>query len=487
MPNARDGRAARAGGSRRRRQRMGVAAAYPLYLLTVENEVKRSCAYCLTTAFSTPRARLLGWLVVGLGCGGETDITRLTGTVFDPARTGTDNGGSLTTLSDRAPDDGAENGGSSPIAPRPAPDDGMSEGGSTSPTPDPAKVVAQTYFGLPRAFERRHDAPELLSEMVTFTSGAGVDEDTLAEALRREAPSLLPYDVQTPLWSDGAHKRRWLALPENEPIGFAPDGPWVFPGGTVFVKHFGMALDERRPEQQRLLETRFLVAASNAAYYGVSYKWNADGTDAELLRRSQTEELEIVDADGAVRRQKYYYPGPGDCLTCHNPRAGYVLGVHTAQLNGSRLDAASGHEENQLVTLQELGLLDVELSDTSVYPRLTPLDDASSSQYDRVRSYWDSNCSMCHGARTDIQAHWDARFETPLEARGLIAEPPSIRAGNGRYLIAPSDADSSVLFQRVAVTVPGFRMPPLGRNRNDDRFIEILRAWIDSLPAPSPR
>jgi uncharacterized repeat protein (TIGR03806 family) len=447
---------------------------------SVENEVKRYRLYGRTTA----RALLLGWLVVGVSCGGETDTTRLTGIVIDPAGAGSDNGGSITPSSDPAPEDGAGHAGSSPMA---TPDDGMSEGGSTSPTPDPAELVAQTYFGLPRTFARRHDAPELLSEMVAFTSGGGVDEETLAEALRREAPSLLPYDVQTPLWSDGAHKRRWLALPENEPIGFAPNGPWAFPEGTVFVKHFELALDERRPEQQRLLETRFLVAASNGAYYGVSYKWNAAGTDAELLRSSQTEELEIVDADGAVRRQKYYYPSPSDCLTCHNPKAGYVLGVHTAQLNGSRLDAASGREESQLVALQALGLLDVELEpDTSTYPRFTPMDDASSSLYDRVRSYLDSNCSMCHGARTDIQARWDARFETPLEARGMIAEPPFI-GGAGRFLVAPSDADSSVLFQRVAVTVPGFKMPPLGRNRTDDRFVELLRAWIDSLPAPSPR
>lgn len=347
------------------------------------------------------------------------------------------------------------------------------------------QAFARTFFGLPAGFERRREAPAWLSEMLPLPGGS-VDEQSLADALGREVPVLFPYDVQTPLWSDGARKRRWLALAEPLTIGFSADGSWVFPGGTVFVKHFEMALDERQPEQHRLLETRFLVAASDGAYYGVSYKWNAAGTDAEVVRGPQTEELEIADADGAVRRQRYYYPGPSDCLTCHNPKAGYVLGVRTAQLNGSRRDAASGSERNQLVALQELGFLDVQLEpDVSLYPRLTPLDDASSSLYDRVRSYWDSNCSMCHGARTDIQARWDARFATPLEERGLIAVPPFIGAGNGRYLIEPSNPDRSVLFQRVDVTIPGFRMPPLGRNRRDDRFIEVLRTWIESLPVPS--
>src|SRR5207244_3058909 len=32
---------------------------------------------------------------------------------------------------------------------------------------------------------------------------------------------LIPYTVNSPLWSDGAAKSRWIALPENSKIHFA--------------------------------------------------------------------------------------------------------------------------------------------------------------------------------------------------------------------------------------------------------------------------
>jgi len=55
----------------------------------------------------------------------------------------------------------------------------------------------------------------------------------------KPAPGLIPYTVNSPLWSDGAIKTRWLALPAGSSIGFSENGAWTFPEGTVFVKNFG--------------------------------------------------------------------------------------------------------------------------------------------------------------------------------------------------------------------------------------------------------
>ena len=57
----------------------------------------------------------------------------------------------------------------------------------------------------------------------------------------RPADGLIPYTVNSPLWSDGAVKSRWMALPTNTNIGFARDGEWTFPAGTVFVEKFRSA------------------------------------------------------------------------------------------------------------------------------------------------------------------------------------------------------------------------------------------------------
>jgi glucose/arabinose dehydrogenase len=332
----------------------------------------------------------------------------------------------------------------------------------------------------------RSTLPPLLSQIGAF--------EDLAELT--PSADLIGYEVQSPLWSDGANKQRWIippdaaASPAAAPpgkIAFAASGPYTFPEGTVFVKHFELALDEREPERRQRLETRFLVAG-HGGYYGVSYKWNTEGTDAEPVLDSQIEELDITEADGTVRHQPYFYPSPSDCLVCHNAEAGAVLGVRTAQLNGPLLDPVTGTEENQLLTWSERGLLDTAIAPATLdaLPRLANIEDATRSVEDRVRSYLDSNCSMCHGVLPDIRAHWDARYQTPLPDQGLINGPLQGEAElpPDALVITPNDPQLSAIYLRDGSDDPDLRMPPIGRQTTDQRYLNLLQTWIQSLPAP---
>jgi uncharacterized repeat protein (TIGR03806 family) len=321
--------------------------------------------------------------------------------------------------------------------------------------------------------ESRVELPALLSQTGAFRNVATLQPN----------PELLPYGVQSPLYSDGAHKQRWMALPADTDVHFESDGAWGFPDGTVFVKHFELALDEREPERRTRLETRLLVAGEGGEYYGVTYKWNAEQDDAVLLEESQVDELEIVGADGSVRQQSYFYPSPSDCEVCHNEAAGHVLGVRTAQLNGAFTYERTGRRSNQLVTWSALGLLDVELEPDTIgdYTSLANLRDVLRPREERVRSYWDSNCSMCHGAQ-ELRVRWDARYTTPLAEQGLIDELSSADDSEDSWLILPGDHASSVVYQRSASVDPSRRMPPLGRTTADSEYVELLGEWIDSLP-----
>jgi uncharacterized repeat protein (TIGR03806 family) len=295
--------------------------------------------------------------------------------------------------------------------------------------------------------------------------------------------ALASYSVQSPLWSDGAAKQRWMALPEGEQIGFSPTGPWSFPEGAVFVKHFELPLDEREPARVRRLETRLLVAGAGGEYYGLTYKWNAEGTDAELVTEPLFEDLTVADSGGVPRTQTWFYPSPRDCPSCHSAAAGYVLGVRTAQLNGA------GDGADPLAAWLSSGLLrdGPRPAELAELPRLSGLADESEGLEQRVRSYWDSNCAMCHGVENRIRANWDARYTTPMADRRLVSEP-AINGGDdgATLLIAPGDPARSILYQRDASLVTGQRMPPLASHRRDEVYLEVLTRWIDSLGPSGP-
>src|SRR5581483_8829031 len=178
------------------------------------------------------------------------------------------------------------------------------------------------------------------------------------------ATGLIPYNVIVPLWSDGAVKTRWMAVPNSgapytpdQQVAFAPTGEWSFPSGTVFVKHFALVTDYSNPNAApRRLETRLLVRDPSGDVYGVTYKWRPDDSDADLLTNSLNEPIVITNADHSTWTQTWYYPSPADCLTCHTKAANYVLGVKTRQLDTAFTYPGSGVSDNELRALNRAGL-----------------------------------------------------------------------------------------------------------------------------------
>ncbi len=298
----------------------------------------------------------------------------------------------------------------------------------------------------------------------------------------------MPYDVNAPLWSDGAHKQRWMMVPgdgkdpvsENDRIDFSADGAWKFPVGTLFIKHFELALDESHPDARKRLETRLLICGTGGVF-GCTYQWNEEGTDAELLEAGLKETLTIRQAAGGTREQTWHYPAPADCLACHTPAAGYVLGVKTNQLNRTRRYAWNV-VENQLCAMDQAGFFrsPLEQSQLERLPRLAAIDDPSCPLETRVRSYLDSNCANCHRPG-GVRANFDARFETPLEQTGLIGGQLQKDFGMpGARVVQPREVFKSMLVLRLLDST--HKMPPLASSERDAVAIDALCRWIDSLP-----
>jgi len=310
--------------------------------------------------------------------------------------------------------------------------------------------------------------PQKLSDTGLFTDTANLVP----------AAGLVEYDVNAPLWSDGALKRRWMALPADARITFRETAAWTFPAGTVLVKHFELEL---APGTVRRLETRVLVKRA-AGWEGFTYKWNAGESDADLLDDAETEVFAVVDpgAPGGMRNQTWYYPSRTDCLACHTQAAGPILGIRTQQINRDfRFPAAT---DNQLRSWNHIGLFTIDIGDATAYDAFADPSDATAPLSDRARAYLEVNCAVCHRPGSPTPVELDLRYAVAISGLNAV-NIAAINAGGvaSGLRIDPGDKERSVLWDRVRRT-DNLRMPPLGSNVVDDVAVEVLGQWIDAGP-----
>jgi len=340
------------------------------------------------------------------------------------------------------------------------------------------------------------DGPYGLEERVPNTSllidlSAGPPPQTISASglfsdlsTLEPAPGLIPYGVNAELWSDGAYKTRYLALPGSAQIEFSPDGYWKFPANSVLVKNFYLEFTKGDPASRQIVETRFLIKNGDAdEWKGLSYQWNEDASDAALLSDSATLSFFIEDADSpdGFSEQQYFFPGPEDCTLCHREAAGRVLGPQTAQLNGDY--AYDGIVDNQLRTLNHIGVFSEDIGEQyDDFPRWANPRDETLSLETRARAYLATNCSHCHRPNGVDRADIDLRYEIPLSQTNTVDWAPMLGrldAPDAR-VISPGNADNSTILLRL-LTFSSNRMPPVASSIIDEHGTALLRAWIDQL------
>ncbi|MEO0895426.1 MAG: PQQ-dependent sugar dehydrogenase [Bacteroidota bacterium] len=302
---------------------------------------------------------------------------------------------------------------------------------------------------------------------------------------------MIPYQLNEPFWSDDALKYRWMIIPNNgthntaaEKIQYDENGDWIFPEGSVLVKHFEMKTDEGNPSQTKRLETRLVVAGQDNDFYGITYRWNDAQTDADLLTTSRIDTLPISTPSRGTREIAWYFPDRGDCMFCHNEGAKRVLGPKTRQLNGDLTYFQTGRTSNQLLTLSHLNIFDTAPDTNNLGVLLTSKakDDATATLAERARSYLDSNCGYCHRPSSPVRALFDARLSTPLADANLIfGEVYSKFDFEDPRIIIPVDLDRSTLYKRLAAVHDEVAMPPLAKNLMDSAGVDLIAAWINDL------
>ena len=312
-----------------------------------------------------------------------------------------------------------------------------------------------------------------IAPMPATLSGTGLFTDTAALT---PAPFLIDYAPNAPFWSDGAAKRRWFVLPDGQSIGFAADGTWSFPVGTITVKHFELPLAAGGTTR---VETRVMVYRTDG-WTGYTYRWRADQTDADLLNSSASATYQTINpATNAPTTLTWNFPSPAQCLQCHTQATGRVLGLNTRQFNGNHTYAATGRADNQLRTLNHIGIFSGDIGASSQYGAMPTPTDASASLEGRAKAYLDTNCSICHRPGGPTPVAMDLRYATALADMQLVgvANQGSV---SGVRVVAGNHA-SSLLWQRATSTNGNVRMPPLGVQMVDEQGMQLLADWIDAL------
>lgn len=323
-------------------------------------------------------------------------------------------------------------------------------------------------------------APALLSQLGIFKDMATLEPDSF----------MIPYQPNVPFWSDDALKYRWVIIPNDgnpntaaEQIAYSEEGPWNFPEGTIFVKHFEMQTDETNPATTTRLETRLMVQGPNGDFYGISYKWLPSQLDAELITGGTTDTVSINTPNGP-REITWYYPTRAECLTCHKIGSGSALGLKTAQVNGDMTYPSTGITANQLKTFTYMGFFDQtpDTNNLASLPRFPDINDPAEPIEDRAMAYLDANCAYCHNPSTGVFAQFDARSISTNDFSTLIYGEVynSVGISGGRAFV-PSDLEHSIIYQRMSSLKDGIAMPPLSKNKLDTTGMNLLEEWVNSM------
>jgi hypothetical protein len=317
--------------------------------------------------------------------------------------------------------------------------------------------------------------------------------DNVASPSRAVTSGIVAYEVNSALWSDGAHKERFIVLPAGQKAVPTDSADYAFPNKTVFVKNFLVDSVHGDSSTRFLAETRFLIVRQGSfpPIIGISYKWRRNQTEADLVSPlGGLDTLHAVRWKGTIHGKRWRYPSSGDCNTCHRGRG--VLGFITPQLNRP---SRANPSINQLQAFVTANVLTFQPSTAFRWAALTeqnatPPAGLSMTEW-RVRSYFASNCSHCHGNGVVWPgADHDFDFFTVRSIAGdtqggYLGKVTNRTEGYPR-LIYPDYPDSSYILKRMVSrgtleSGEPDQMPPLATFQMDSTAALTIRDWVCAM------
>lgn len=294
---------------------------------------------------------------------------------------------------------------------------------------------------------------------------------------------LVPYELNSPLFSDYALKSRFIKLPEGQQVVYNGERVFDFPKGTAIIKTFYYQKDANKPQKGRqLMETRLLLHEEEG-WVALPYVWDDKQSDAFLEIAGATKTVQWKDASGKKQKINYSVPNMVQCKACHSYKKTLVpIGPSARQLN--RMYAYASGEENQLAYWQKKNMISGLPAHADI-PELSKYNDKSLTISKRARAYLDANCGHCHnpdGPANTSGMFLDIHTNAP-EQLGVHKAPIAAGRGTGNrlYGIEPGEPDASILLYRMESKDPGVMMPEVGRQMLHEEGIRLVRQWIKEM------
>lgn len=296
-------------------------------------------------------------------------------------------------------------------------------------------------------------------------------------------PHVIPYDINTPLFSDYAEKARFIYVPKGSKIIYNDTSFFHFPDESVLIKNFFYYKDVRNPELgKKIIETRLLYK-KNGSWIPLTYQWNETQTDAEMIYAGNYVPVQWIDAKGVTQKIEYRIPNLNQCKSCHeNQGIIQPIGIKAKHLNKNFLYEHG--EENQLSYWLKKNILE-NLPKQSIIPRLVNFEDTTKSLEERARAWLDINCAHCHNpkgpaATSGLFLNSEENHPTQL---GIMKSPIAAGKGTGgrSFDIVPGKPQESILYYRLSTNEPGEMMPELGRTIVHKESLKLIHDWIFSL------
>ncbi len=292
--------------------------------------------------------------------------------------------------------------------------------------------------------------PSNLSEFGFFANGAG----------QRPSAGVTPYQLNTPLWSDGSEKLRFVYLPDGTKARAQGEGLLDLPVGTALIKTFKFG--------NQLIETRVLLHRADG-WLALPYQWNAAQTEARLVLAGGR--VPVTTPAGVAI--SYAIPNKNQCKECH-ALSGAVTPIGPKARNLSASWLAALHRAKRLATVPAVA-------------RRVPLweERAKVPLADAARGYLDVNCAHCHNPRSSASnSGLDLRWEQsdPISL-GIGKRPVAAGRGSGNldFDIVPGDPDHSILLYRMGSLEGGISMPEVGRSSLDPDGLDIVTRWVREM------